>query len=228
MTTTALELIRRAKGEASPSALVDQRLEARALSQLANLGVVALDEAVTVLDTEPLRPEDFTVRALALLYQRLADTIRSHGSPTLDVLHSRLTNEALYEQAGGGRWLAQVLSASDDVRSGSYRGSVLVLRELTKRRAVEDAARRLSEAAHAGGDDLDRAIADAQGELSRSSVPGMRIQTLEPSIREWLDERHAAQHGMTSLCIPTGIKVFDEVVGGLFADVLHFIGSSPG
>jgi replicative DNA helicase len=207
--------------------LTDERLEAQALSQLTNLATVSLDDAATALDAEPLRPEDFGSRSHGLVFQHAATTIRAGRPPTFEVLHQLLAPQPGYDKAGGANWLRRVLDSSGDVWLGSYRGSAVALRELSKRRGVAQLASRLLDGARSGAD-LDEAIASAQRGLLQAAIPGARLETFDLHVREFLDDLDAAQSGKHPPCIPTGIAIWDEVIGGLFAEQLHFIGSYPG
>jgi replicative DNA helicase len=173
-----------------------------------------------------LPPEDFERPGHAHLWRAFAAILaRGHGLEQLGVLDE-------VEAAGGKVPAVAVMEAMECARAFAASEAAPLarrIRELATRRRLMDAADALRAAAMDAGQPPDATALEASSRLATLGGSGVESTgTLHDSLLSYLERLDAIAKGETPNCVPTGIEVWDEHIGGLQAGVLTFIGAQPG
>lgn len=196
------------------------------LSALSRLSALDPEKASAFVDASRLRADDFANSAHADVFRAALDFL-GRGSP-LEVfaLEAALQPSAAVRDAGGRKFLAELLLEPREVRAPQE--CARLIRDASTRRhalaLLRDASRRVvdpeltpAEAIAASLEAL-QALSARSVELGTSEGDALRLAAL-------LDD---AQHGRRPLVVPTGIMAIDEVIGGLQPAHLTLVGALPG
>lgn len=181
----------------------------------------------TVEDALPLTPEEFHHPPHGAIWQAMLD-LRKAGVPVDEVtIFDRL--KAKGELAGMGGPSA-VGKLSEDVpplaRPGPY---AKMVREAAHRRRVREAATRVAEMAADPTVSPEKAALDGSSTLAQLGSAGVqKIRTFSDSMETLLDRLHAIRSGEYLHYIPTGISIWDELLGGLSRGIVTLLPAYPG
>lgn len=187
-----------------------------------------LAAARVAIQQHPLTEDDFHNPAHWLLWLCVSELLAAGQPADCALVSERLkakSPEAL-ERVGGIRGLL-TLTSTGTLNIHTYPGHVRQLRELGLRRRMVSAAEAVLNAARHDEDPNEAlsAGASAWAQLANqtpSTLTGRQL--LERSMHK-LDE---AQAGRLVAVVPTGIDLYDQVVGGFQADKVNVIMAQPG
>lgn len=130
------------------------------------------------------------------------------------------------KEVGGPAYLMQ-LDQNVPV-AANVRAYVATVQDRAQRRAVIAAARKAVADASDLGIEAHKAALDASGALASVGSAGAReLETMEHALGELLDELQAVQSGQKQMAFPTGIDVWDNLLGGLPAGYVTVIAAQP-
>jgi replicative DNA helicase len=202
--------------------LYDHPTEREAIAILADTSTLNVDRAKALIEQHPLDAGEFHLPAHAELYQVSVALLResrpvdlvsvsaaAKGNPKLP---PKLIGEVLTRVAGG---------------EGAFPGHARTLRELAlKRRALASLDELRGELVRPGAD-IESVLSKGAGIWAGFTTGRRGYRRGNEVAMELLDQLDQAQQGTHSLCLPSGIDVWDDVFGGVECGTLNFIGSQP-
>lgn len=173
-----------------------------------------------------LTPGDFfDVRHRAVWTAMLALLAAGQPIDELTVV-DRLKAAGQLAECGGPAWVMGLASTAPI--SANLESYIRIARDRTLRRAMEAQARRLAELAKALSADPQAAALQASAALATLGSSGAtELPTMEKAYGELLEELDAINKGLAVGAVPTGIDVWDELIGGLPLGYLTCIGAYP-
>jgi replicative DNA helicase len=181
----------------------------------------------TIEDADGLRAEDFAHVPYGAVYAAM-QWLQKRGEPAEIVgLHDRLKSVGALDLCGGLEGLKGLTDGLDVL--ATVAGNARRIRECAHRRAVRDAALRavlLAEDPHVPPE---KAALEASAALATLGAAGVqRIRTFTDSMETLLDRLDAIRKGEYQHYIPTGIGVWDELLGGLARGIVTLLPAYPG
>lgn len=206
--------------------LANEDAERSWLNALSNAAGVNPRDAVAMLDASKLVAEDFSSAAHADLFRTCADFLSRDVPLELIALEAALAPSSAVKAAGGRKWLADTLLMPETFGDGAELASII--RDASLRRTVLARLRDVELLTKIPGSDMSVVLAkgsEAWGELLKQSP---HLGTAEQDIFRLGEQLDAAQRGVRTLVVPTGIAPLDAEVGGMQPGVLTLIGALPG
>lgn len=201
--------------------LHDHAVEAAVIAATADASL--LDAAQARLTTQTLRlaPEDFhDSRHRAVWTAILAVLERGQAADVLSL-------KAELKSPLDHKWLTGLLMRPD-TWTGTLPGHAEHLRDLSLRRRAVAAAADVQRQAGDRAQPMDAVLTAGAQSWASLTKEGVSVQTGAEHTLRLMDDLDAAQRGELALTVPTGIDVWDQVMGGLEGGVLTFIASQPG
>lgn len=181
----------------------------------------------TVEDALPLTPEEFFHPPHAAIWRAMLD-LRKAGTPIDEVtLFDRLKAKGELVGLGGPAELGKL---SEEVpplaRTAPY---AKMVREAAHRRRVRDTATRIAEMAADPTVTPEKAALDGSATLAQLGAAGVqKIRTFTDSMSTLLDRLDDIRQGKYQHYIPTGIAIWDELLGGLSRGIVTLLPAYPG
>lgn len=181
----------------------------------------------TVEDALPLTPEDFSHPPYAAVFRAMAHLQRK-GQPVDEVtVLDRLKAAGELVAVGGPTAVGKL---SEDVpplaKPAPYAAMV---REASHRRRIRAAAIRAAEMAADPTVPPEKAALEASALLAQLGAAGVQsIRTFTDSMVTLLDRLDAIRQGTYQHYIPTGIQIWDELLGGLARGIVTLLPAYPG
>jgi replicative DNA helicase len=198
-----------------------QNVEAEA----ALLGVILAGYG-TVQDALPLVPEEFSHAPYAAIFRAMVWLDRKPQPVNEVTVLDRL--KAAGELASIGPGFVGKLSedAPPLARVGNF---ARMVREAAHRRRVRDAGLRAAEMASDPTVSPEKAALDASAALAQLGAAGVQtIRTFNDSMLTLLERLDAIRKGTYQHYIPTGIAIWDELLGGLARGIVTLLPAYPG
>lgn len=173
-----------------------------------------------------LAPEDFDDGRNAVLWRAILDLTARKVPVTEDTLFQRLRDAKAVERAGGEDY-AQALLTGAGALAGFGEQVGRVKDRATRRRAkaaLEEAAQALRDVSRPAFE-VAGSAADTLSGLSSDGAD--EPQHLGAVTKQVLEEMRSAQRGEMSTYIKTGIRAWDERLGGLSCGQSIWIGAQP-
>jgi len=183
--------------------------------------------AIQQLDSTGLRAAHFFLPAHAEAFTA-AERILRQGKPVDPVTwHEAMRASQLVHAAGGADFVTRLCLAGDGY-DGAFPTHAKTVQDFALRRDIVARARQTALAAQ----DLNQrpegvALGGASALASLGAAGAQELETMEVDLADMLDELQAIHEGKRVTCIPTGIDVWDELIGGLQSEVVTFIGAQP-
>lgn len=198
---------------------------------LGMLHVTSLQEgparALDLLAASGLRAEDMALPAHSVAMAAAVTLLRRQQPVDAVAWHEAMRSSSVIHAAGGAAFVTQ-LCVAGDVWEGTFPGHARTIRELAMRRAIVARARAVSQSAQDLSQQPDGvALEGASALASLGSAGASELLTMEADLGDLLDELQAVASGQRVTCLPTGIDVWDELLGGLQTEVVTFIGAQP-
>lgn len=181
----------------------------------------------TVDEALPLTPEDFSHPPYAAVFRAMVH-LRSKGQPVDEVtVNDRLKAAGELVAVGGP---AAVMALANTVPPLSKPGHFArMVREAAHRRRIRDAAIRAAEMASDPTVPPEKAALEASALLAQLGAAGVQsIRTFSDSMVTLLDRLDAIRQGTYQHYIPTGIQIWDELLGGLARGIVTLLPAYPG
>lgn len=183
--------------------------------------------AVELLDSAGLVPDAFHLPAHALAFAAAERMLRA-GKPVEPVswLEALRASEPIH-RAGGADFITKLCLAGDGF-DGAFPTHAETVRGMALRRSIVAKARQVAERASNFNESPEGVALEGAGALASLGAAGAaELQTMEADLADLLDELDAVTKGVRAVCLPTGIDVWDELIGGLQTEVVTFIGAQP-
>jgi replicative DNA helicase len=173
-----------------------------------------------------LTPGDFHTPAHRHVWTAMLALLAS-GQPVDELtVADQLKRSNTLAEVGGPAWLMG-LAGSAPVGSniGAYVG---IVRDRAIRRAIVENARQTAAMASSLSEEPSSVALRGSAALASLGAAGaVELPTLETAFSEFLDDLEAIATGTKQGALPTGIAVWDELLGGLQPGVLTCIGAYP-
>ena len=219
----AVRQMKRAEPEAeiAPKALPHSEESERAV-----LAAVLLAPRVFSQVAGRLVEEDFYLERHQGIYKCMLEIQESGAEIDLRTLQARLEQRGIFERIGGMAYLAGLdLDLPDLGRVDTY---VDMVKERSIRRQLILGCHRVAYAAHEGGTDAGKALAEVEALAFKLGHNVHRRGWV--SLTETLDELIPALEFVegSAIGIPTGFEAFDKETQGLIPSNLIILGARPG
>ncbi len=197
------------------------------LNALSNIAATDVEGGRRMLESSRLTAEDFGGRAEADLFRASVECLKRGAPLELISLEASLAASVAVRNAGGRKFLAEVLLEPAQWGDSAAEHARLILDASLRRRASVALSAALSALANPATL-APEALAEATATLSglTNATPG--LGTSEGDIFRLAEMLDAAQAGRRELVIPSGITSLDAEIGGLQPGVLTLIGALPG
>lgn len=193
-------------------------------AERAVLGCVLAGESPEV--ARVLAPGDFFVGKHRWVWEAMLALLAA-GEPIDEVtVIDRLKAAGKLADVGGPAWLMGLTATAPLANNlGAY---VAIVRDRTLRRALVDSARVVSQLALSLDANPQAVALKGSGEMAQLGAAGAtELPTLEKAFGELMDDLDAIAKGTKVGALPTGIDVWDELLGGLQLGRLTCIGAPP-
>jgi len=190
------------------------------------LGSILLDPRCLNEVSLILRPEDFYAKANRKIYRHLLAMDTERQPIDVSLLLERLHTVGDLEAVGGSAHLAEILNAVPYAANAVYYAKIV--RDKAILRAIIHASTESLRAAYEALDDPQTVLDAAEQRLQ--AIGGRRDQesrTASELVLEVSDHIDAVCERGQHLGLPTGLTVFDERFGGLFAGELIILAARP-
>lgn len=181
----------------------------------------------TVDDALPLASEDFSHPPYAAVFRAMSHLHRK-GQPVDEVtVCDRLKAAGELVAVGGPAAMMRLANDTPPLaKVAAYAGMV---REASHRRRVRAAAIRAAEMAADPTVPPEKAALEASALLAQLGAAGVQnIRTFSDSMVTLLDRLDAIRKGAYQHYIPTGIQIWDELLGGLARGIVTLLPAYPG
>jgi replicative DNA helicase len=181
----------------------------------------------TLEDALPLAAEEFSHPPYAATFRAMLHLHR-HGQPVDEVsVMDRLKAAGELVSVGGPPAIHKL---SEEVPPLSRPGPHAArIREAAHRRHIREAAIRAAEAASDPTVPPEKAALDASATLAQLGSAGVqKIRTFRDSMQTLLERLDAIRQGTYEHYIPTGIEIWDELLGGLARGIVTLLPAYPG
>lgn len=183
--------------------------------------------AVDLLDSSGLRPGQFHLPAHAEAFQTAERLLRTGKPLEPTVWHEAMRTSPVVSAAGGAGFVTQLCLAGDGF-DGVFPAHAKTVQELAMRRELIAKARQIAALASNFNQKPEGvALEGAAAFASLGAAGATELLTMEADLGDLLDELDAVAKGIKTTCIPSGIDVWDELIGGLQSEVVTFIGAQP-
>jgi replicative DNA helicase len=180
----------------------------------------------TLQDAEGLRPEDFSNPGYATVYSAMLWLQKRGEAPEVLGLYDRLKAVGALEVAGGLEGL-QALTEGLDVL-GTVTTYARRIRDAGHRRSVREAAIQAALMAEDPNVPPEKAALDASALLAKLGAAGDESsRTFSDATMQLLERMHSIREGTYQEYIPTGIRIWDELLVGLKRGILTLLGAYP-
>jgi len=205
--------------------LHDHPAEFALLGLVSRLSERSPEQALALLDGLNLVPADFARAGIPAIWQAMrAILARGHAIGTLGLADELLAQGARVK-------LHEVMDSAEDRRAISAGEAPALagrIRELARRRRMAEVAERLQAAAHNATETPEDSALTISAELVQLGTAGEQPDpTLQDALFEYLGRMDEIRAGTRIATVPTGIEIWDELLGGLQAGVVTFIGAQP-
>lgn len=205
--------------------LHDHPAEIALLGLVTRVSMRSPADALDLLDGLDLAPEDFARPGLPVVAKAMrAILARGHAIGSLG-----LADEIL--GMGCTVRMGELLdSVENDQALSRAEAPALAdrVRDLARRRRMAAVAERLQAAAHNATEAPKDSALSISAELVELGTSGDQPDaTLQDALLEYLDRMDEIRAGRRLATVPTGIEIWDELLGGLQAGVVTFIGAQP-
>ena len=198
-------------------------------AEKAVLGAILYDNAAAAEVVEVLQMDgsDFYHSANQIIFKTIIDVTDRGGAADLISTIDALKNKGSLEKVGGAAYVAELVDGTGTAANIRHY-AVIVKRIANERRAIE-AGQRMIEAVYSG--QSEDAIADAQKSILALSMErgGKTLRTggdIAKATMNQIETRYRRGGGRIT-GMPTGLKDFDEITGGLQNDELIIIAGRP-
>lgn len=157
-----------------------------------------------------------------------AERILRQGQPVepLSWFESIRASEVI-SKAGGAAFITKLCMAGDGF-DGVFSTHARTVKALALRRSIIANAHLVAARAASLSEEPEGvALGGAAAFASLGASGAVELETMESDLADLLDELDAVAKGTKTTCIPTGIDVWDELIGGLQTEVVTFIGAQP-
>lgn len=181
----------------------------------------------TVEDALPLTPEDFSHPPYAAVFRAMAH-LRKKGQPVDEVtVCDRLKAAGELADIGGPAAIGRL---SEEVPPLAKPATFArMVRDASHRRRIRDAAIRVAEMASDPTVPPEKAALEASATLAALGAAGVqKIRTFSDSMVTLLERLDAIRQGTYQHYIPTGIQIWDELLGGLARGIVTLLPAYPG
>lgn len=209
--------------------LANPDAERALLNAVSNLSAAKPEAALEMLDSLKLEAEDFSCPEHADVFRAAGDFLRRGVAMELFALEAALAPSAAVTKAGGRKWLAPLLMEPDRTGRGRFPAELArVVRDASLRRRAVATLRRVLGSIQDAATDPAEALAAGFEAWSNLTTRTATLGTSEGDALRLAEMLDAAQKGRRELCIPTGVRELDAVIGGLQPGHLTMVGALPG
>lgn len=202
--------------------LYDHRTERELIAILADMSVLDVEQARLALSQHPLSSEDFHLAAHGEIFGAATGLLTERRPVDLVAMGAVLKGNARVPP----KLLSEILVGVPGTAAG-FAGHVKTVRELAlKRRALKALEEVRAELVRPGAD-VDAVLSKGASAWAGFTSGRKGYRSGFELILELMDELEQVHRGEKTLCIPTGVDVWDQVFGGLECGYLTFIGSQP-
>lgn len=197
-------------------------------AEKALLGLV-LSGLANVQDALPLPPEDFTHAPYAALWRALCwmDKRGQGVDPVALVKRLKDTGDAL--TVGDPNRVLVELTDDATLSLGRVATHAKAVREAAHRRAIRDAAQRTLDLCVDPNVEPAKAALDSSAALAKLGAAGtQRIRTFTDSMSTLIDRLDDIRAGRYEHYLPTGIAIWDDLLGGLARGIVTLLPAYPG
>lgn len=196
-------------------------------AEKALLGLV-LSGLANVQDALPLPPEDFTHAPYAALWRALCWMDKRGQGVDPVALVKRLKDTGDVLTVGDPNPLLVALTDDVGLSLGRVATHAKAVREAAHRRAVREAALRTAEMASDPNVEPAKAALDSSAALAKLGAAGtQRIRTFTDSMETLLDKLDRIRQGQYQHYLPTGIAIWDDLLGGLARGIVTLLPAYP-
>ncbi len=180
-------------------------------------------------DVAPVvRPEDFYADAHQKLYACIQDLADHRQGIDTTTLTAALKARGEWEAVGGAACLAEVIHAAPVSAHAVYYARIVA--DHSKRRRAIHAAAEILRQAYAVDSPLDEVIRAAEQELAAIQTGDFQGEPVpaDQAVKTALQRIEAVQDRREEVGILTGLRTFDQEIGGLFRGELFVLAARPG
>lgn len=199
-------------------------------AEKAVLGCMMAQPAEVINDaTVALMKEDFFVPAHQEIFGALREMYNSSQAIDVMTIHQWLTDRKVAEAVGSPGILAELLVGfATHLNVGSY---IKIVKEKSLLRCLQSACstivQDIAEMPDSVAEVLDRAEASLF-KVTRSIGQKAQISSMYEAVARWMATQTKVQLGEVQSRIPTGLREFDALNGGLMRNAVHVFSARPG
>ncbi len=175
-----------------------------------------------------LSSEDFYDPRHHTIWGHMRAMYEADRAVDVTLLASRLKQEADFEAAGGMAYLAEVAQSVPYAANAGHYAALVV--KASQYRAMIDSSTAMLQAAYAATEEPTDILNQAEAALSAIKV-GQQAQGPTPVwdvVREAMEHIDRVQERGQAAGVMTGLRRFDEQIGGLFPEELIILAARPG
>lgn len=196
-------------------------------AEKALLGLV-LSGLANVKDVLPLPAEEFTHPPYAALWRALCWLDKRGDGADPDALVARLKATGDVLTVGDPNAMLAELTDRPELTLSRPATQAKAIREAAHRRRVRDAAQRAVEMAMDPNTDPAKAALESSAALAKLGAAGtQRIRTFTDSMETLMDKLDRIRNGTYQHYLPTGIAVWDDLLGGLARGIVTLLPAYP-
>lgn len=205
--------------------LHDHPAEVALLGLVTRVSMRSPADALSLLVEIDLAPEDFARPGLPAISRAMRAILeRGHAIGSLGLADEIL---AMGERIPMGDLLDSVENAQA-LSSAEAPALAARIRDLARRRRMAAIAERLQSAAHDATEaPQDSALSISAALVELGTAGEQPDVTLQDALMEYLERMDEIRAGTRLATVPTGIEIWDQLLGGLQAGVVTFIGAQP-